>query len=141
MSFKEKVNLAMLVILAGVFGWYFGVVIPPFAGLDDLPSAGSLWGLMIFFTVLPLTLSVVALIILASLSPKEAGTGDERDRRIEIRAEARSAYVLTVGVIGAIGFLLFDTEPFWVANALLASLAASEIVKAVLRAVAYRRGV
>lgn len=140
MSFQEKSNLAMLAITAGVFGWYFGVVIPPFFALETAPPAAVVGGLLIALTIFLVVLSVVAHILLAALAPKQADQSDERDQAIETRADARSGYVLGAGAVGTLGLLVFGVAPFWAANALLASLAASEIVKALLRAIDYRRG-
>lgn len=140
MSFQEKSNLAMLAVLAGVFGWYFGVVIPPLARLDPAPPVMAAGGLMITLVIAMIVLSIAAHVVLAAFAPKGADFEDERDKAIERRADARSGYVLAAGVFWALGLLLSGTAPFWVANALLASLAASEIAKGVFRAIAYRRG-
>ncbi|MEQ8434748.1 MAG: hypothetical protein RIA71_10945 [Oceanicaulis sp.] len=140
MSFQEKSNLAMLAILTLVFGWYFGVVVPPFFALEVAPPAAAVGGLLIALTVFLVVLSIIAHILLAALAPSQAGASDERDRTIETRADARSAYVVGFGAVMTLGLLTFGFAPFWAANALLASLAASEIVKAVLRAIDYRRG-
>jgi hypothetical protein len=139
MSFHEKTNLATLVILSIVFGGYFAFVFPQFAGSDDVPSAGAIWGLMFVLTLLPLLLSTAVMAILAVFSPKEAGLEDERDRTIEMRADARAGFVLMVGMIGLMLLLVRDTEPFWLANALLVYLAAAELTKGLSRAIAYRR--
>jgi hypothetical protein len=140
MSFQEKSNLAMLAVTLAMFGWYFGVVIPPFARLDAAPPPAAAGGLMIGLVVFLVVLSVLAHVLLAALNPKQADTSDERDRAIESRADVRSGYVVGAGVVWGIGLLVFGTAPFWVANALLGALALAEIVKGVLRAVDYRRG-
>lgn len=139
MSFQEKTNLATLVILTLVFGGYFAFVFPQIAGAGDVPSAGGVWGLMFALTLLPLVLSVVVITILTVFSPKEAGPGDERDRTIEMRADARAGFMLMVGMIGLMLLLALDTEPFWLANVLLAYMAAAEFIRGLSRAIAYRR--
>lgn len=140
MSFQEKSNLAMLAILAGVFGWYFGAVVPPFFALETAPPAAAVGGLVLGLTIFLVVLSVAAHIVLAALAPKQADRSDERDRLIETRADARSGYVLAAGAFGTLALLVLGFAPFWAANALLGALAASEIAKAVLRAIDYRRG-
>jgi hypothetical protein len=140
MSFQEKSNLAMLAILTLVFGWYFGVVIPPFFDLEVTPPPMAVGGLFIALTVFIVVLSIIAHLLLKALAPSQTGASDERDRTIETRADARSAYVMACGAVMTLGLLVFGFAPFWAANALLASLAASEIVKAALRAIDYRRG-
>ena len=140
MSFQEKSNLAMLAVQTLVFGWYFGVVVPPFFDLEVAPPAAAVGGLLIALTVFIVVLSIIAHIVLAALAPSQAGDSDERDRTIETRADARASYVVGLGAVLTLGLLVFGFAPFWAANALLASLAASEIVKALLRAIDYRRG-
>lgn len=139
MSFQEKSNLAVLAAVSLVFGGYFGLVLPVMAVNGVTPPAAMVGGVLAVMTVALIVLLVVAHILIAALAPKEAGREDERDRVIEMRSDARASYVLAAGVFAAMAMLWLEMPPFWVANALLGALTASEIVKGVLRAVAYRR--
>lgn len=139
MSFQEKSNLVVLTAVVLVFGGYFAFVLPGVALAGATPPAAAVGATLIVLTILLVVILVAAHILIALLAPKEAGKEDERDRTIEMRADARAGYVLASGVFIALGMLFFAIPPFWVANALLGSMAASEIVKGALRAVAYRR--
>lgn len=139
MSFQEKSNLAVLAALVLVFGGYFAIVLPGMALNGATPPAAVVGALLAVMTVVLVVLLVAAHILIAVSAPKDAGKTDERDRVIETRADARASYVLAAGVFGAMAMLWLGIAPFWVANALLGALTASEIAKGALRAVAYRR--
>lgn len=139
MSFHEKSNLTVLAILVMVFGVYFLWLMPQMAAADPLPPPAAVAGVLIPF-VLVLVVLIGAVHLAYKLRDwKEKGEADERDRLIETRAEARAGFVLALGVFGALALLLAGAAPFWIANALLGALVAAELVKGVLRAIAYRR--
>ena len=139
MSFQEKSNLVMTVIIALVYGAYFAVVMPP--ALSDGPSMEQL-GPYLFGAVVFLVIGgVVAHILVAMAAPKESDEADERDKLIEMRADARSSYVLGAAALLALGLGLTEQHLFWVVRMILGGLVASELVKGVLRAIDYRMGV
>ena len=139
MSFQEKSNLVMTVIIALVYGAYFAVVMPP--ALSDGPSMEQL-GPYLFGAVVFLVIGgVVAHILVAMAAPKESDEADERDKLIEMRADARSSYVLGAAALLALGLGLTEQHLFWVVHMILGGLVASELVKGVLRAIDYRMGV
>jgi hypothetical protein len=140
-SFQEKSNLAVLVALLLVFGAYFGFVLPGISAGGTVPPASAVGAVLIGPTVVLAVLLIISHGIIALLSPDEAGETDERDQLIQMRADARAGYVLVLGVFSVLLLLFLEIEPFWIANALLGAVAASEIVKSLLRAIAYRRGV
>lgn len=139
MSFQEKSNWVMLVALGLAGAWYFGDIAGALATRDFTP--GAIGRDFIVMTVAIVLVAVPAQILVAMLNPSEADEQDERDRLIEMRADARSSYVLGAGAIFAINLAIFGIDVYWVANAVLAALLLAEIAKAVLRAVDYRRGV
>ena len=139
MSFQEKSNLVMTVIIALVYGAYFAVVMPP--ALSDGPSMEQV-GPYLFGAVVFLVIGgVVAHILVAMAAPKESDEADERDKLIEMRADARSSYVLGAAALLALGLGLTEQHLFWVVHMILGGLVASELVKGVLRAIDYRMGV
>ncbi len=144
MSFEEKSNLATLFVLVLVFGGYF-VTLATGAASGSFPAAmpGMAFGpIFVGLTVGLVLLMIVSHGLLALVFSRDAMAGsDVRDREIERRADAGAGYVLGIGVFAAIGMLIFNVSGFWVANALLAAMVASELYKAVRRAVDYRRGV
>ncbi|WP_440959115.1 hypothetical protein ACFELO_03120 [Oceanicaulis sp. LC35] len=138
MSFQEKSNLVMTVITALVYGAYFAVVMPP--ALSDGPSM-DLVGPYLFAAVVFLVVGgVVGHILVAMAAPKDADDADERDKLIEMRADARSGYVLGAAAVLALGLALMEVELFWIVHMILGGLVASELVKGVLRAIDYRVG-
>ena len=144
MSFHEKSNIAMLLVIIGVYGVYFGHAmlnilsggVPPEAALAATNA------LMIVTVVAVVVLSIIAHILIAVLKPSEADDRrDERDRMIEMRGDQRGGFMLAVGVFGALALAMLG-QPVWlVANAILASLVAGEVVKGVSKLIDYRRGV
>jgi hypothetical protein len=139
MSFQEKSNLAMTVIFALVYGAYFATVLPPaLAGEASLDAVkGLLFGAVVFLVVG----GVVTHMLIAIASPKEADAFDERDKLIEMRADARTGYVVCAGALIAMGLALLEADVFWIAHLLLASVVLGELAKGVWRAIDYRRGV
>lgn len=139
MSFQEKSNLAMTGIFVLVYGGYFATVLPPaLAGEASLASVKwLLFGAVIFLVAG----GVIAHILIAVSAPGEADTADERDKLIEMRADARTSYVLGFGALMAMGLALLEFDVFWIAHVLLAALVASELAKGAFRAIDYRRGV
>lgn len=139
MSFEQKSAALMLAILLIVYGVYFAWAIP--LGLSGpVHTAVTTVGLVVMVVVL-IVLSVAGHIVIALSAPKQAGVADERDRLIEMRADARSGYILGVGILVTIGLTLMGASPFWLAHALLGTLVLGEIAKVVLQLIDYTVGV
>ncbi|MEQ8406364.1 MAG: hypothetical protein RKE49_14805 [Oceanicaulis sp.] len=143
MSFEEKSNLASLAVLVLIFGGYFaklGLAAAEGAAPGAMP--GLAFGPVFFGLVVGLVIwMIVTHVVLAALFSREAEAGpDERDRSIEMRADAEAGYVLGFGVITTLILLITGVSGFWIAHALLGSLVASEIYKGLRRALAYRFG-
>lgn len=139
MSFQEKSNWVMLVLIAGVYGTYFAVVLGDIAslpGVRDVAYRGMLVGTVVVLTIL----AVATHIVLAVSSPREADMTDERDRSINRFGEYVGGFVLAVTVLVGMGLAMFEVEHFWIANALLAGLVLSELVAGVTKVILYRRG-
>lgn len=139
MSFQEKSNLAMTVIFVLAYSAYAVRVLPPaLEGAASMEAVGPYLFAAVLFLVFG---GIVAHILIAMNAPNESDTADERDRIIEMRADARSSYVLGAGALLALGLALTEQPLFWIVHAILAGLVLSEIAKGVLRAIDYRRGV
>lgn len=138
MSFQEKSNLVMTVIIALVYGAYFAVVMPP--ALNEGPSMEQVAPYLFAAVVFLVIGGVVAHILVAMAAPKDTDEADERDKLIEMRADARSSYVLGTAAVLALGLALMELPLFWIVHMILGGLVASELVKGVLRAIDYRVG-
>lgn len=139
MSFHEKSNLAMLAISVLVYVGYFLTVIPPaLAGETSIEAiAPLLFGAVAFLVIA----GIAAHVVIAVAAPRDAEGADERDKLIEMRADARSSHVVSVMSLLALCLALLQVNVFWIVHAILAGLVLSEIAKGVLRAIDYRRGV
>jgi hypothetical protein len=143
MSFHEKSNLAMLVILVGVYGWYFATSIIFVMGGMPPEAALAVTNIKMIVTVLAvIAASILVHIVIAIAAPSEADdTSDERDKLIEMRGDQRGGFVLGLFALLAMGFAMTAQPYYLVANLILAGLVASEIIKAISKLIDYRRGV
>ena len=139
MSFQEKSNLVMTGLFVLVYGAYFANVLPPALGGEA--SLASVQWVLFAAVVFLVAGGVVGHILIAVSTPGDADSADERDKLIEMRADARTSYVLGFGALMALGLALLEFDVFWIAHVLLAALVASEVAKGVFRAIDYRRGV
>lgn len=138
MSFQEKSTWVMTSIMVVVYGWY---VIAVFGGVSGLDVAEvDYQSQMLIAVVLLVVFAVATHIVIAAASPTEAGTNDERDKEVTRFGGYVGGYVLGIGTLITLGLALLEVEYFWIANALLASLVASEVVSGGTRIVVYRRG-
>ncbi len=138
MSFQEKSTWVMGIILLGVYGWYFSVVLGQLEGGDveviDYRSQ------MLTTVVLLIVAAVVAHVVIAVANPQDADRTDVRDREINRYGEFVGSYVLGTGALVALGMAMFEVEHFWIANVILAGLVLSELTALGTRLVLYRRG-
>lgn len=148
MSFHEKSNITMLIAVVLVYGWYFMqmIAIAGHAPVEQgLVAFGTIAPMLTITVVLLVVISIVAHVAIAVYEKRAYGQVDdkmdERDKLIELRGESRGGVIVSFGVLIAIGMLLIGNGTFLVANALLAFLVVSEIVKGVSKLIDYRRGV
>lgn len=138
MTFKAKTTAIMLVTLTIVYGWYFIQMLPEIA--ETPVSEIGYQGVMLATVVLFVILFVAGMIVLAAADRRQADDEDERDQLIERRGDQVGSYVLLVAALAAMALAMVEGDYFWIANALLAGLVLSELVKGVVMLAAYRRG-
>lgn len=138
MSFREKSAWIALLAYGGVFGAYFVALWQAWDPAYGQPlSIGLLVAAMFAFVVIVAALTIVA----ALMNPKAASAAaDEREKLINLKAERAASYTLSAGVLLSMTGLLIGFNSFLIANALLASLVAAELVKAGRQIAAYRAG-
>jgi uncharacterized membrane protein len=133
MAFKEKSAWIVLAALIWIFGGYAWSLYQ--AGSFGAGTTAVMFGAMIGFVVIV----VIAHVVAAIFSPKSADEAeDERDRKIELRAEEIGGLVLGSTVLLALAAALFEGR-YLIANILFLGLAASEIVKNLFQVFLYRR--
>lgn len=138
MTFEEKgtwVQLVMVIAVAVVYG----VIVAGRAGgapVADIPyQPVMLWSIGV-----SVVLSVLATIVIAMAAPEEADKADQRDREIHRKGEYFGYYLLVAGAVTALGLAMAEVTQFWIAQALFAGFVLAGITSAVVKIVAYRRG-
>ena len=137
MSFEEKSTWIQLGSVLIALGSYFLVAGRMMAeGVDALPPYTFVFVVATVFLVILLITGHVLAVIAGG-----ADNGDERDRLIDWRSEARSAWILGFGVILALNAMALGAGEVWVAHGLLLSLFLSTVAKYAWQLYFYRRGV
>ena len=132
MSFREKSAWVMGVIMLATGGWYAQLV----AAAPQAPVIGPL----IPYVLAVIVLSIVAQVILAILSPKEADApADEREKIAIDRAGNWSGVILGFGVITAIVMYIGGWTPTMLVHAIVGALIISTIAEYVFQIILFRR--
>lgn len=126
MSFQVKSAWVMAVVtaVAGIF--YVFVTREASAALGTTaPPAG-----VVAFAVFVVAASVVAQIVLALSSPKEAGApADERDRQVLYRAGRWSGLVLATGIVLSLGHYMVFSDGNMLFHLIMGSLIVAQIAE------------
>ena len=138
MSFEEKSTWIYAVITVLVPGTYFATVIGqlPTTAVTEIAYQQS----MLAAIGAAIALSIVAHILVAVASPKEADKRDERDTGINRYGEYIGSFVLYAGMLGALVLALAGFAHFWIANAIFSTFVLAALTTAAVKIVAYRRG-
>jgi len=138
MSFKEKSTWIIALTTAGAYMVYVALVL---GSTDDtLLTEVEYMGPMLWTVSAMVVVAIVALIVVAVASPKDADTVDQRDREINRLGEYKSQWFITVGAVIALGMAAVELDHFWIANVLYLALVLSTLLAAAIKIVAYRRG-
>ena len=137
MTYREKSMAVILVGYLAVYTWYFARVVGaaragPIAEIDYQ-------GLLIVMVGVLVGATVVAQILIAIVTPSEAGQVDERDRMIALRGDRIAWWIVTIGALSGLLLAMVEVDSFWIAHALLVGLVLAEIGKAIVMLVNYRR--
>lgn len=148
MGFYEKNTAAMLGGTVLVYGWYFKqmLAIAETAPVEEGAVAIAAIAPVLAITIAALVaIAIIAHIVIAIVDVTRHGdvedTEDERDKLVDLKAEYRGSFTLSVGALGVLVMMLTGFSMFWTANALLGAMVLSSIVKGVFQLYYYRRGV
>ena len=136
MSFREKSAWLMALLMAAAGLFYLHVVrgVSHVRG-ETVPSAT-----VIGFVILVVICSVVAQIVLALSSPKEANApADERERIVQQRAGNWSGLVLAAGAVFSLGHFMVYSDGIMLFHLVMASLIVSQIAEYAFQIVLVRR--
>jgi hypothetical protein len=138
MSFEEKRSWIYGVVAAVVSVAYFATVLAKVPGTDV--SEIAYVGPMLTAIGVGIGAGIVLTIVAGVASPKEAGLSDERDKQINRLGEYVGFYVMSISALVPLGLAMADVEQFWIANSLYLAFVLAALASAVVRIVAYRRG-
>ena len=138
MSFREKsawISLISIFVVATL--WFLHV---PWS-LTPPPNPPLMHMLLVFIGAL-LAIEIVAHVVIALHSPKDARTPkDERERLIDIKAVRIAYYVFVVGVFAAVLSTHHGANQFAVGYGILLAFVIAQLTNFAARIVYYRRGV
>lgn len=138
MSFKEK---STWIIAITTFGAYVAYVVMVLGSTDQTPLTEVAYMLPLLWTISAIVVvAIVAHIVVAIASPKDADKEDQRDREIDRLGEYTGQWFVTLGAVMALGMAAVELDYFWIANVLYLSLVLSTLLASARKIVAYRRG-
>mgnify|MGYP001801485062 CR=1 FL=1 len=136
-TFQEKSAVTMTAILIAVFGGYFALVLTEVAETPDRDIAYT--ALLAAAAVVVTILAATSHVLLALVFRSQANAADERDWIVGLRSERIAGYVLALGIFSGIGVAIAQVVVFWIAQVLIASLVAAEVLEGIVKVVLYRR--
>ncbi|NYE18854.1 hypothetical protein [Microbacterium immunditiarum] len=142
MVYEERNTWSSLVVTLIAMIVYVVVVLQAAGGgpLTDV----DWWPIMLWTIAGAIVVTIVVSILWGMLAgmrdPDEVGKSDQRDRDIARMGERVGTAFLVLGGLAVIVLCAFEADWFWIANAMFFGFAISNIVGAIARVVAYRRG-
>lgn len=138
MSFKEKSTWIIALTTAGAYVAYVALVL---GSTDDTLLTEVAYMLPLLWTISAMVVvAIVAHIVAAAASPKDADKEDQRDQEIDRLGEYKGQWFVTVGAVTALGMAAIELDHFWIANVLYLALVLSTLLASATKIVAYRRG-
>ena len=134
MSYREKSLAVLFVGLAGAFGFYFLMVLPPHAA-DVMPQHVA-----VFVAAIALLIATQVIGHVLALPGDRTLRTDERDRLIALAATRNGAYVLACGVFAALCVALVTPGNFAFTHVLLGAWVVAQLVQTGSELVYHRRG-
>lgn len=138
MSFAEKNAWIYGAVTLIAYGTYIAIILSRAQG-GPLPRAayagpmlGAIGGAIIA--------SIAGRMLVAALSPQEAGHQDERDTAIDRYGDVIGYWVSSAGVVGALLLTMANFERFWIANAIYLAYVVAALVSTAVKVSAHRRG-
>lgn len=138
MSFEEKSAWIMGVLAVGAYAVYLAVVLG-LAGtmpLTEVPYVSPL-----LWTVGgSIAASIVLHIVIRTVSAKDAGLKDQRDKEIYRFGEYIGQSFVVIGGVAALIMAMAEIDHFWIANAIYLAFVLSAMLGSVAKIAAYRGG-
>jgi hypothetical protein len=136
MSFREKSAWLMVLLMMAAGFYYFHNVRAASKALGE--TASPL--MIIAFVVIVVIGSIVAQVVLAVSSPREANTPvDERELQIQFRSSHWSGYVLATCVVSSLGHFMAYSDGNMLFHLVFGSLIVSQITEYAFQIILVRR--
>jgi hypothetical protein len=137
MSFAEKNTWLWTVIGAIVPGAY---IVNILGQLRTTAATGIDYQQPMLISIgVVIVLSILGSIVIAASSPKNTRE-DQRDKEIYRFGEYAGYWLMTIGMIAAMGMAMLKVDHFWIANTLYVSGALAGLLGAVVKLASYRLG-
>ncbi|WP_431278202.1 hypothetical protein [Leifsonia poae] len=139
MSYEEKNAWAFLVISVVGYTVYLVLVLSQVGGATTLAQADYVAPLL--WTVGgAIVAGIIAGILVSIGSPRPQDRTDLRDKQIRWFGDRVGQSFVVIGALAALVLAMFQTDYFWIANAVYLAFVLSAVVGSVARLTAYRRG-
>ena len=142
MSSEERGQWVYLVAIVLTYAAYVAIVLrqatqTPITGVDYNPAMLGAIGIGIALSIVG---RIGVEIVGHVAEPGDSHDPDERDRDIGRFGEYFAGTVLGIGMVVPFVLTLAESDYFWIANAMYLAFVVSAVVGAVMKLVAYRRG-
>jgi hypothetical protein len=104
-------------------------------------SAVNYGPLMLWVIGASVAATVVVRTVVTTVSPKDAGKRDIRDRQIYRIGEYAGRWAVIAGALTALILALLRVDYFWIANAIYLGFFLSAVISGAVKVSSYRRGV
>ena len=126
MSNYLKAIIFLSLGLLAVFGWHFGTV---FGFFGTAPQTQSDFFIRLGFIIVAFLLSSVVTGIMMAKHDDDALTPDEREEKITLKADRVGSAVVYLGLLVVMWLVFLPMTPMQTANAILAVVYLSELIK------------
>ena len=146
MSNEEKGQWVYVLAIVVTYGAYLVITLGQLrqttpADIDYVPTMLGSIGIGIALAIVGrIVLEVVGQISAQIAGHDEGPDADVRDRDIGRFGEYFAGTVLGVGMVVPFGLAIAEIDHFWIANTIYVAFALSALVSAMVKLVAYRRG-
>jgi hypothetical protein len=138
MSYEEKGQVVYLGVTTIAYAAYLVLVLPQ---LGTTPPDQIDYQPILLATILvAIVVSIIGRIVIEVIRPSEAQREDVRDRDIGRFGEYVAGLVLGIGMVAPFILVLIEADYFWIANAMYLVFVLQAIVGAIIKLIAYRRG-
>jgi hypothetical protein len=140
MTFEERTTWVSAIVAIAGFAGYLSALLAR-AGGGDISEVPFVDLLLLYGIGIPIVVTIVLVIVVTAIWHRDNQTKDQRDKAIDRHGEYVGGIVLAVLMIVPFGLALADVATFWIAHAMYLAFMLSALTGAIVKIVAYRRGI